>query len=379
MKSGEWFVTGLVVVVATGTGCFALDWDFNGAAGVGGSGGEAGESSSSSSSSSSSGSSSSVSSSSSSSSGAPSNEDCTNGIDDDSDGKVDCGDSDCGVLYECAVAVPAGWDPFWVIDTAYQEPSQTLCPDGHPATVLFAEPATTTTCSACTCSYSGATCSAPKFQCDYFSSSTCAGGDVLYQSNTTNCYPLPNVPQGGNFGSCKIIASPAVLNAGTCTGGASTVTGPPAFTKELRLCSTSDAQGKGCSLGDACGPKKPGILSAARTCIAQAGAAACPMGWAASNEVGFESGADGRTCSNCGCNTSSVTCSGGKVTMYGDNGCANSTKVLSALQQCVTNIPIMFQASANFVLGTPNSGTCTQATPSGSVQTTGPHTICCRD
>lgn len=359
----------VVLVPIASVGCFALDWDFNGAAGAGGGGGDALTSSSRSSSSSSS-----------SSSGLPPNEDCTNGVDDDSDGKVDCLDSDCGVLYECAAAVPAGWDPFWVMETSYQDPNQTVCPDGQPATVLFADPATVATCSACTCSYSGAACSAPKFQCDYYNASTCAGANVQYQSDTTACYPLPNVPQGGNVGSCKLNAPPVVLNAGTCSGDGSSVTGPPMFAKELRLCSTPNERGQGCSLGDACGPRKPGILSAAKTCIAQIGATVCPMGWTASNAVGFESGTDGRTCSNCGCNTSTVTCSGGKVTMYHDNNCINTqSKVLTTLQQCVASVNVMFTASANFVLGTPNPGTCTQATPSGSVQTTGEHTVCCRD
>lgn len=357
---------GVVAGALLAQGCFALDWDFNGAPGAGGSGGDAASSGSGSPSGS--------------SSGAPLNENCWNGVDDDSDGRVDCGDGDCNNLYECVAAVPAGWYPFWVIETVYQDPNKTVCPDGPEATVWFAEPAKTTTCSTCTCSFGGATCSAPKFQCDYYNPSGCVGANVQYQSSTTNCYNLPSVPSGGNFGSCKITAPPVVLNAGTCSGTSSSVTGPAKFGKELHLCQVPGVHDGGCSFGDACAPKKPGSLSNARTCIVHAGGPICPKGWNKSTDYAFEDGADGRTCSNCGCNASTVTCSGGMVKIYVENGCGVLDKTLDTLNVCVNNVSTdASSGSADFVLGTPNAGTCTQATPSGSVQTIGEHTICCRD
>ncbi len=390
MNSKQWFVVGLALASVTGAGCFALDWDFAGKAEGGGGMGGAGASgnggsttigSSSSSgnavSSSSSSSGSSSSSSSSSSSGAPPTEDCVNKVDDDLDGKVDCGDGDCG-LYECKVAIPPGWEPFWVLETSYEDPQPTVCPGGEAATRRFVAPETSTSCTQCSCSYAGAACSAPAFSCAYYDD-TCTNWSMpAHQATTTACYALPNIPNAGmSAGGCKLTGESKVVNKGSCTGGPSMKAGPPMFGKELRLCSAPPGQGDGCSVGDACTLKKPGVLSKARTCIAQPGTTSCPMGWDNAVFAAYEGGTDTRACSNCVCNTDTVTCSGGKVRLFDESGCGLLSVELVD-QTCVQE-SFYFQHSANFVLGTPSQGTCMQATPSGSVQTTGPHTVCCRE
>jgi hypothetical protein len=339
MKSIRVFSIGMASLAITSSGCFALDWEFS----------------------------------------AASREICTNQLDDDGDGESDCSDTDCE-LYECKAQVPSGWTLVWVLQTAFDDPAQTECPNGQPAMKVFSNPAQTAICSECSCSYSGAKCSAPKFKCDYTDPNFCSGASVEYQSSTPDCYNLPNVPtSSNNYGSCTLNGPAIIVDPGTCTGTPSSVVGPSKFQEELRVCPSLGEQGGGCSLGDACLPKKPDAFNTGRTCIMGAGTN-CPMGWDAAMFSAYEAGVDARVCSNCGCNTNTVTCSGGSVELRTKDDCSNQASyILANQQECVQAYLSNLQGSATFALGTPSAGTCTPAVPTGNVQTTGPHTICCQE
>jgi hypothetical protein len=364
MQRARTRVFGLLIISITLPGCPALDWDFEGAGGGAGNGGEAGsggggvggqgE-------------------------GGGNTEDCVNGVDDDADAKADCMDDECGLLYECAPAVPIGWAPVWALEGQYADPAlPATCPDGQTPVTLYAEPASTSTCGPCGCSFSGATCSSPTFICDY-NEVGCPQVNHQYQSATTSCHNLPNVPAMGGFtGSCMITANPAVVAYGSCSGEPSAMMGPAMWGKELRLCPAPPGAGSGCQAGDACAQKKPAVLQQAFTCVTQAGAATCPLGWEKTNISAFEGGTDERGCSTCGCDTTSITCSGGKVNLYGENECQFIKLTLEAVGQCDPIKMDLSSGSADFVLGTPSIGTCNPAQPTGSVVTTGPYTLCCR-
>lgn len=368
-------VVGVLVFSIMLSGCVALDWDFEGgvggggqagagaeggAGGTGGGGGQGG--------------------------GAPPVENCVNGMDDDGDKKSDCADDDCG-LYECLPLVPDGWSPVWVLEEQFPDPEPLeQCPDGKIPSTLYVNPATTSTCSMCTCSFFGATCKAPAFKCDY-NDGDCSGMNYQFEASTPDCVNLTNVPSAGGYnGSCVILANPNVDEYGTCLGGSSDKTGPPMWEKELQLCPAPSGAGAGCLAGDVCAQSKPAILQEALTCIATAGAVSCPQGWPMMISA-FEDGTDERGCSSCNCSTNSITCSGGAVKIYSENYC-NPTSLKATLQNvgvCHPNAmspdAIKFDlgtGSADFVLGTPSDGTCMQATGTGSVVTTGPQTLCCR-
>lgn len=344
--------SGLVVITLFGQACIALDWDYQTAPGAGGAGGNGIQS-----------------------------EDCTNGLDDDEDGRIDCTDSDCISGYECRVAVPVGWTPYWLLEKEYQDKSLTVCPDGQNAIVWYTEPATTMNCSQCSCSFTGATCSAPPFTCAYSTTECTMNGTQPYASNgTPACYVLPT-PQGNTYGSCKLTGPSTPTNLGTCVGTASTVTGPPKFGGEVRLCAAPIDAGAGCASGDVCGVKKPGTFGQGRACIEQVGITQCPDGWSAQTFTAFEGGTDARQCSNCGCDTSTITCSGGSVSMFFKKDCMLTRGTMTDASPCLSSIyfEAVSGASAKFILGTPSDGSCAQATPSGVVEGTGPHTVCCRD
>jgi len=371
-------IVGFLIVSITLSGCPAFDWDFEGAGGSAGTGGQAGSDVGGGGGQAGSGGGGGQ------GGGPPPIEDCLNGKDDDGDKMSDCADDECG-LYDCLPVVEEGWSLVWALERQFPEPEPEplmKCPDGKTPITLYKNPATTSTCSMCTCSFDGATCKAPTFKCDY-KDDICAGMDFQYEAATPACVNLPNVPfDAGDYASCVILADPNVAFYGVCDGGPSDKTGPPMWEKELHLCPAPSGAGAGCLAGDACVQSKPAILQEALTCIAKAGAASCPLGWPTMISA-FEGGTDERGCSTCGCDTSSIKCSGGAVKIYTENNC-NAADLMTTLQnvgQCISGMNILFNygtASANFVLGTPSDGTCTQATPTGSVNPTGPQTLCCR-
>lgn len=343
--------SGLVAMALFMQGCFTLDWDYQTTPETPGEGGK-----------------------------GVSSEDCTNGLDDDDDGRIDCTDSDCMSGYECRVAVPAGWTPYWLLEKPYEDKAATACPDGQDALVWYTQPATTATCSPCACSFKGATCSAPAFACS-LAESECIDTMTPYKSTgTPACYTIP-LPQGSSYGSCKLAGPPTPTSLGTCSGTPSMVTGPAIFGGALRLCAAPSTAGEGCVNGDVCALKKPGTFGQGRACIEQPGIVQCPDGWGAQIVAAYENGTDARQCSNCGCDTSTITCSGGDVRIYEKKVCDTYRITMNDTTQCYGAFFFEYARgmSASFTLGTPSDGSCSQATPSGVVQGTGPHTLCCRD
>jgi hypothetical protein len=351
--------SGILFSALIAQGCFSLDWEFQtndpsaGEANSSGNTGGFGTSSG--------------------SSGPPLTENCINRVDDDGDGKIDCGDTDCA-LYECAPAVPEGWTQYWMLQTAFDDASEVTCPEGQMATVLFTGPADSITCSTCTCTYENASCSS-----------------VKYINGAPGGFGCPvGIPKSADVGGCHavtwstgpkwcIMVPSLVANAGTCVGGPSSVIGPSKFEKKVQLCATPAGGGAGCLAGDACIQKKPNVFEQARLCIVQPGDSACPIGWNMSGLIAYEGATDARSCSNCGCDTNGVTCANSVMTVYGDSNDCSGNGVAILLNQC-TDVEISTtNPSFNFVLATPSPGPCTQAVPSGSIETFGSHTICCRE
>ncbi len=162
-------------------------------------------------------------------------EDCTNGIDDNCDGKIDCDDPTCQPAFTCIPPLPSGWIgpiEFWqaanpatapACQTDYGNPR-----DLHGGT--FSAPAAT--CS-CTCTPAGQVC-APTGS--FFSQTTCSGtcATVTPAADGT----CTQVPAGscGSQGSFMLAGTPAPT-AGTCAASAVTTNKAPAtWTASARVC-----------------------------------------------------------------------------------------------------------------------------------------------
>src|SRR5262245_29671494 len=92
-------------------------------------------------------------------------EDCTNGVDDDGDGAVDCEDPDCaGAAFTCVAPAPADWNGPAIF-------GQTVGDHALACATPWTKKVDAPTCTACSCS--GGTCGTPSSS---FSDGSCSGG-----------------------------------------------------------------------------------------------------------------------------------------------------------------------------------------------------------
>jgi hypothetical protein len=317
-------------------------------------------------------------------------EDCTNGIDDTCDGKIDCADPACSG-FTCATQVPAGWTGpalLWVGGPTATPPA---CPTGYGASPIDGHEGPTGTADTCVCmcTSGGQVCAATgTFHNDQAcSAAACVTGAV--SSASTACTNLASniCGTGGSF---------EINNGGvpTPTGGSCTpqVTITPGstegWTSSARICSWNGANDTpgGCNpTTDQCVGGSPGTVAgfAATVCVFQSGEVACPAGYPNNRNVVFSGEMDGRTCAGCTCTTASPSggsCSG-TVNLFGVPDCGGTPVSYSLGTHCLTynnigaNDPESIQAALTVVPGT--CGVAMQAAPVGAVTGTGPTTVCC--
>jgi hypothetical protein len=346
----------------------------------------------------------------------PMPEDCTNGIDDNCNGLIDCADPQCTATgFSCAPAWPSGWAPVALYDSFVAggpTPSTPQCNTGDPAytnlvAVGYYAPIAPTTAPTCTCgcgnlSLASATCSDPVLTT---ASSGCPGipapacsGSVSETAIGTTCT---------NFMACQNgINGLNLATSSTYTGGASC--GTPITTKSVpawdsvrgwagagRVCGPTKAPSTllgaaaGCPSGDYC-LKVPanGLV-----CITDSTQQSCPTNSLYTRPHTYGSTAtDNRTCdfSGCACNvySSSITCKE-TVSVYNGSGCSGTaaatlTNLASdgGTPTCYSGGPINLgtaeSAQATLV---PSGGHCVQAgsgSATGSITPSGTQTtVCC--
>jgi len=273
-------------------------------------------------------------------------EDCTNGVDDDADGDIDCADAGCASKASCVAPTPDGWTgPF----ALYEGPSGAFagCPAAFPTqgyqgnSGLVGAPAT---CSMCMCgSPMGEVCNIP---------TTATVGDAACGQATFCNGPLP-IPAGWT-GACdgsgafpagqttcgtnassmcdtqtgvacnqSVTMAAMTVSAGSCTHGDSTpTTTPPTWSNLVVACGDPATTALGCNSTFTCLPKGPaGFVSG--LCISSPGIQACPAGPFATQHLAYEGFTDDRDCSDCSCDMSTgATCSA-TVTIFA-NGQLNT-------------------------------------------------------
>ena len=234
--------------------------------------------------------------------------DCTNGADDDGDGRTDCADPDCA-MFACVPAAPDGW-----MGPGY--PSTTGCEGVGDATLVMGGRglrAADVTCGECSCgSPSGATCTVsvtPR------SSASCIG--FLAQVS---------VPSG----SCVSQPAASVSRTNTSVSASCTVTSPspppietaPAHAFDARVAVCWNGVGGGCDPGRVCAAPAP---AGAASCVTRAGDVECPSSHPSRRVIVTEVD-DQRSCADCRCNASG-TC-GGTLGAY-TGGCGTLVQTIS--------------------------------------------------
>jgi hypothetical protein len=290
-------------------------------------------------------------------------ETCNNGIDDDTDGDVDCADSECGE-YRCLDA-PSGWTGPEVVSVGSTVPGS--CPAPFATKSLEqssgAVQSQAVTCSACACG------------------NVACGNAVDVEHYGFGC-----PPGGGNATSFESIAkdtcTTAVIGVAvttsvvdpTCSvasGGAVLSRPTPTWSETTLGCSLSNGYAAaGCSVSQRCVPKTPEGFSADVWCIHRSGDQVCPTGYP-NKSLAYGSYQDNRECSSCSC---SATGSCGRLVRYTETDCSGPTGTASAPWACTNVSPSGFQSfkwSPNFMCN--GSG----GVASGDVVEAEPTTLCC--
>jgi hypothetical protein len=288
----------------------------------------------------------------------------------------------CDADYACVPGIPDGWSPVLMTVSTFPHAGENpSCPDESAPQTYFVGPATTIECgAACSCSYTGALCSAPSFTYNYNNVSCTNAGAIDIDS--TDCKNITDPQWTGKPASSQVSSGPRVLDKGSCSGAPREMKGAPTWSDEVFLCPVLEEEGRACASG-VCLPRAPESFEAWKTCIIKAGSNACPGGWTSAKIDAFAGGTDTRSCGSCACNVETVTCMGGSVTIFDGADCttsdAGATK-FSVVGECkgLNNYFDATGISYRGERGTPVAGACKQPTPQGEVVPEKPQTLCCR-
>jgi len=284
---------------------------------------------------------------------------CTDGVDNDCNGLVDCADPACA-SFKCVAAPPMGWAL-----SAFDPSDRSPCPAGYPqATDLVVDPNLGPATCTCSCSVS-TPAGCEQGAVEYYASGNSACN--LGEGGAPGPYSVDGLCDPSGFGPIASYhkVDPAPPAGGSCaTMPATTI--PSAATG--RSCGGA-AAGGGCDAGQVCAPPASSPFG---VCVAQAGMVACPAGYTRTHAAGTGL-KDTRTCSGCAC---APSCTGATFTWFADSKCVTKLTSIPADSQCHPT-PGAPDASAYTYTAT---GGCTVATspqPAGTAAVLGATTVCC--
>ena len=323
-------------------------------------------------------------------------EDCTNGIDDDCNGQVDCADPACvQAQYQCVPTWPgSGWTaPVVLYDDTVAggpAPAPASCAAPYGQNVMDGHDTPVGSAAGCSCSCSavqGASCSAPSVV--VYASAGCGG--TQYGASLPNgaCATVESQQSGLNSGQ---IVDAGVLTPGSCTPTPMTAA-PPAWNPASsaawagtgRACAEATARtyysgaAGGCDAGFTCVDPPPGTFP--KVCLLAAGhIPTCPTGYSDTHRY-FDGGTDTRSCQfDCGCGAPTGLACSPSVDLYSGSGCSGTAFPLSGCTG-FSNLGTgnTVSGKATYSTGTGQCAIDAGATRStGSVQAnTGEMTVCC--
>ena len=285
-------------------------------------------------------------------------EDCTNGVDDNGDGLVDCLDPQCSAVGFACVPVPSGW----ALGTAVGG-SGDSCVDGWPQLAFKGGASIEWAPLSCSCdcgAASGAVCSPVVPDAVVFGEANCTGTGI----------PLTVLP-----GFCVPQSAPmqsVLLKGSTATGGSCpqvvthvVQTPPPAFTDPVHVCAPPQASAA-CGDSAKCAPPSLG-----GQCLYKQGITECPDDSMVRREL-LALPYDSRAC-NCQCSPGSACPQG--VALFSDSTCGQAVMSTTAVGCTPWNTDVLV-AGVEGDIGQP---ACKQdgILYSGSVSPNAAYTLCC--
>lgn len=314
----------------------------------------------------------------------PNPENCSNGVDDDADGKVDCADSDC-TAFACVPTAPMNWKgPVAMFDgIPANDPG---CPTAFSKNEFNAGrnlDCPSAACSTCNCaSPTGVNCNPPTLGLS--TDGVCGNPTPLTPSN--RCSVIDNAVK-----SITASGPSADLSNASCAPSQVATTKPTAaYSNFGRACSPATLMPGGCAAATVCAPR-PSTPFESQLCIYRAGNFACPSPYTANPRTFFGGFSDTRGCSACSCGgAGGVTCRG-TVSIYFngiiEEGCTGTVdqefSVPAGKNFChvLGNNPILgkFQQGLTYQGAAPSGGSCPAGggVAGGGCTPTNPVTVCC--
>ncbi|HZU84709.1 MAG TPA: hypothetical protein VE987_17385 [Polyangiaceae bacterium] len=312
-------------------------------------------------------------------------ENCTNGVDDDCNGLVDCADPACGA-YTCAAPVPAGWSG----PIAWWQGSSGATAPGCAAGFQQAFDANSglsgaaATCS-CSCTASGQVCSVSG---DFHPDQSCGNAPcaTVTPASSGACTAVPSNTCGSG-GSFSVSGTPAP-SGGTCSARVTSSVPPAVWAGAARACAYAGPAdtGAGCAPAERCVAAPGAGGYGAKLCIYTTSAtppSACPAGYASGAPIVVYSGyTDTRGCGACACSGPSGGSCSGTIEIYGSGGCTGSngsaTYTLGTACQAYSGLsPVPGSVKASYVVTGGSCSVQSQPPATGAVTATGPTTVCC--
>ena len=287
-------------------------------------------------------------------------EDCTNGKDDDCNGKADCDDPACGA-FQCVATPPAGWTPLFVAGDAGGATCPAPSTNGQSVAVL---PANASQACTCNCAPQGPTCA--------------SGSLAFYAGNGGTC-PTTASATGPVSTSCTDFA--AALNATSSlridqpagpTGCTATLSPPPAPLQGSSCGLTGEPAGRCASTLNECVHKASAPFT---RCIAGGpDAGTCPAGYPNRFVMG-SSVADTRTCAGCSCGVAPCVT---KVEVFARSGCTLTADYTQSPPDGTCQ-PVGGNVNARSYKSQFGTGceVTDAATTTGTLSFAGPQTVCC--
>jgi hypothetical protein len=294
-------------------------------------------------------------------------EDCFNDRDDDCDGTIDCGDSDCAPSAECVPLEPNDGSRIGVAVAP-----TVACPNGYNEPISIMADLNTGTCAGCSCRPPSVTCSTQVSSFRAYSDCTngVAGTPELTFSSTQPC-TTPSWT-GSTLGTIYGVQVSAFMPSvsGSCVASGVATPTPISWSSNSRFCTTSRVSHSGCGAGAACVP-----VVAQPACAIYDGAHACPSGTIMSF---WSTGvSDQRMCGACSCGTGIAGCSSMVLNVGADFSCQTLTQSLSTSRRGCTSMGV--NSPGLIFSGTPTPPPCSaSAGMLGSIMATGQKTLCCR-
>ena len=302
-------------------------------------------------------------------------EDCSDGIDNDCNGNVDCADDACSPITEC-VSVDPKLGPLGNSLVA-----GATCPAYAPTGKVLDGGLIAAGCTGCACTAGTAAIACSTTLSSFDTAADCgnpsapgraAAGTV--DSTAPGCLvPDWAASSTGALFGFQMDPFQAKLS-GACAPTGTPTKGTPIWTTGAKFCGIPRAGG-GCPAGQACVPRE---VAAAGTCALLDGAQTCPAGLRQS--VWYTGFVDGRSCGACSCSApTGGDCNSMLIAVDGDSICRGVTGYLrsSSPRLCVAGPTGILSPGVAFS-GTPVGPTCRAVAPmSGELTATGAQTLCC--